>query len=76
MTVAYPESYRHLIGKTLIEKDEEHRVPRTNNHVLQRELPNKHRLIKPGFTYSADSIDSRLNVSINAKKQITGVILG
>ncbi|KXN73413.1 hypothetical protein CONCODRAFT_3645 [Conidiobolus coronatus NRRL 28638] len=70
------DNYQHLVGKTLIEADQEANIQKTNNHVLASELPENRRIERPGCGYTCDFIEERLRVRIDENSVIKSVMNG
>ncbi|CAG8449678.1 12262_t:CDS:2 [Ambispora leptoticha] len=73
------KDYKYLIGKILRENADSDRYTKNipkDMIVYETELPSKHRIIKPGYMYTCDFDQDRLQVRVNANNVIESVQYG
>ncbi|RKP07145.1 hypothetical protein THASP1DRAFT_31043 [Thamnocephalis sphaerospora] len=69
--------YKSLIGKILVEDDAPIPCDVPSSQVVRHsDLPEKHRIIKPGMVYTTDFVEDRLNVKVKEDGLITAVHYG
>ncbi|KXN73414.1 hypothetical protein CONCODRAFT_15545 [Conidiobolus coronatus NRRL 28638] len=70
------DNYQNLVGKTLIKAGQESSVQKTDNHVLESELPKPSRVEEPGSMYTFDFVEERLRVKVDENGVIKSVMNG
>ncbi|KXN73412.1 hypothetical protein CONCODRAFT_15543 [Conidiobolus coronatus NRRL 28638] len=70
------DNYQHLVGKTLIEADKEAGFQRTDDHVLESELPEPSRVEKPDNCYTCEFREERLRIGVDENNVIRAVMNG
>ncbi|CAG8486367.1 6392_t:CDS:2 [Ambispora gerdemannii] len=72
------KDYNHFVGKTLMRENSDSVAKNISKDMIvyESELPSKHRIIRPGYMYTADYVQDRLQVRVNEDNVIESVQYG